>query len=81
MDATLTGSNTIHGPAAQKMVTQHPDRFWMSTCFDDSVDLEGTLTWDQCHWKPYEILVPTIYRTSKSDFVCVLGVQFKADCF
>uniref|UniRef100_A0A0A9AQK7 Uncharacterized protein n=1 Tax=Arundo donax TaxID=35708 RepID=A0A0A9AQK7_ARUDO len=29
-------SNTIHGPTAQKTVTQHPDRFWTPTCFDDS---------------------------------------------
>jgi hypothetical protein len=35
-----------------------------------SVDSEGILRWDRCHWKLYEILVPTIYRMSKSDSVC-----------
>jgi hypothetical protein len=30
------GSDTIHGPTTQKAVTQHPDRFWMSTRFSDS---------------------------------------------
>jgi hypothetical protein len=30
------GSDTIHGPMAQKSVAQHPDRFKMSTCLDDS---------------------------------------------
>ena len=28
--------NTIHGPTYQKKVSQHPGRFWMLTCFDDS---------------------------------------------
>jgi hypothetical protein len=30
------GSKTIHRPMAQKMVTQHRDRFWTSTYFDNS---------------------------------------------
>jgi hypothetical protein len=33
------GSNTVHGPAAQQTMTQHPNRFWMPTCFDDSCRL------------------------------------------
>ena len=36
MDAPLMGPNTIHGPTDQKTVSQHPDRFWMLTCFDES---------------------------------------------
>ena len=36
LDAPLMGPNTIHGPTDQKTVSQHPDRFWMLTCFDDS---------------------------------------------
>jgi hypothetical protein len=33
------GSDMIHRPMDQKTVTQHPDRFWTSTCFDDSCRL------------------------------------------
>jgi hypothetical protein len=40
------------------------------------VDSEGILRWDRCHWKLYEILVPTIYRTSKSDSVYGQSVNF-----
>jgi hypothetical protein len=40
------------------------------------VDSEGILRWDQCHWKLYEIMVATIYRTSKSDSVCGQGISF-----
>jgi hypothetical protein len=40
------------------------------------VDSEGILRWDWCNLKLYEILVPTIYRTSKSDSVCDQGVSF-----
>jgi hypothetical protein len=29
------GSNMIHGPTGQNRATQHLDRFWMSTSFDD----------------------------------------------
>src|SRR5881394_4446686 len=36
LGASLMDSNTIHGPMAQKTVTQHPGRFWMLTCFDVS---------------------------------------------
>jgi hypothetical protein len=55
---------------AQQTVTQHFGRFWTPTCIDDSRRLK------RCHWKLYEILVPTIYRTSKSDSVCGQGVYF-----
>ena len=34
--APLMGPNTIHGPTDQIKVSQHPDRFWTLTCFDDS---------------------------------------------
>jgi hypothetical protein len=37
------GSDTIHGPTAQKAVTQHPDRFWTSTYFSDSRRLKWNL--------------------------------------
>jgi hypothetical protein len=30
------GSNMIHGPTGQNRATQHLDRFWTSTSFDDS---------------------------------------------
>jgi hypothetical protein len=30
------GSDMIHGPTAQKTVTQHPDKFWTSTYFNYS---------------------------------------------
>jgi hypothetical protein len=33
-------SDKIHGPMAQKMVMQHPDKFWTSNCFDDSHHLK-----------------------------------------
>ena len=36
LDAPLMGSNTIHGLTDQKTVSQHPDRFWMLTYFNDS---------------------------------------------
>ena len=32
----LMGPNTIQGPTDQKTVSQHANRFWMLTCFDDS---------------------------------------------
>jgi hypothetical protein len=61
-----------------------PKRRWHRTLSDSRcplvltipVDSEGILRWDQCHWKLYEILVPTVYRTSKSDSVCGQGISF-----
>src|SRR5207237_9856712 len=44
------------------------------------VDSDGSLMWDRCHWKLYEILFPSIYRTSKTEFVCVLGINFGVAC-
>jgi hypothetical protein len=44
------------------------------------VDSERILAQDRCHWKLYDILLPTIYRTSKTDYVCDLGVRFIAHC-
>jgi hypothetical protein len=40
------------------------------------LDSDEILAWYQCNWKLYEIVLPTIYRTSKTDFVCDLGVRF-----
>ena len=34
--ALLMSPNTIHCPMDQKTVSQHPGRFWMLICFDDS---------------------------------------------
>ena len=36
---SIMDPNTIHGPKAQKMVSQHCDRFWASPCFNDSCRL------------------------------------------
>jgi hypothetical protein len=44
-------------------------------CRTIPIDSEGILRWDRCHLKLYEIVVPTIYRTSKSDSVCDRGVS------
>jgi len=40
---SIMDPNTIYGPIAQKMVWQHRDRFWMSSCFDDSCRLQMNL--------------------------------------
>src|SRR6266508_780932 len=69
-------SNTIQGQRAK--------RWWRSTLIDSGrplvwtipVDLDGSLIWDRCHWKLYEILFPSIYRTSNTESVCVLGINF-----
>src|SRR5436190_2992036 len=73
-------SNTIQGPTAK--------RWWRSTLTDSGrplvwtipVDSDGSLMWDRCHWKLYEILFPSIYRTSKTESICVLGINFGAAC-
>jgi hypothetical protein len=44
------------------------------------VDSRRILAWDRCHWKLYEIVLPTSFRTSKTDSVCDLGVRFIAHC-
>jgi hypothetical protein len=44
---SLMGSKTIHGPMDQKTVSQHPDRLWTLTCFDDFL-----LTWDEFEVNP-----------------------------
>jgi hypothetical protein len=31
----LMGSKMIHGPIDQKTVSQHSDKFWMLTCFEN----------------------------------------------
>ena len=40
---SIMDPNAIHRPIAQKMVSQHRDRFWMSYCFDDSCRLQMNL--------------------------------------
>jgi len=36
LDASPNGLNDDTQPNGPKTVTQHPCRFWMLTCFDDS---------------------------------------------
>jgi len=43
------------------------------------IDSKGILTWDQCHWLSYEIILPCIGRMSKMDPICNLGVYFCAN--
>jgi hypothetical protein len=70
------------------LLVQQPKRYWRSALADSvrqlvsqiPVDSGRIWAWDQCHWKLYEILLPTIYRTSKTDSVCDLGVRFIAHC-
>src|SRR6266508_528841 len=73
-------SNTIQGKTGK--------RWWRSTLTDSGrplvwtipVDLDGSLMWDRCYWKLYEILFPSIYRTSKTESVCILGINFRTAC-
>jgi hypothetical protein len=44
------------------------------------VDSGRILAWHWCHWKFYEIVLPTIYRTSKTDNICDLSVRFIVHC-
>jgi hypothetical protein len=36
LDSPLMGSDAIHGPTTQQKVSQHQNRIWTLTCFDDS---------------------------------------------
>src|SRR6266508_2374615 len=62
---------------------QRAKRWWRSTLIDSGrplvwtipVDSDGSLMWDRCHWKLYEILFPSIYETSKTESICVLGIN------
>jgi hypothetical protein len=70
------------------LLGQQPKRYLRSTLADSGrpllllspVDSNGILAWYQCHSKLYKILLPTIYRTSKTDFVCDLGVRLIMHC-
>jgi hypothetical protein len=64
-------------PNCQRSTLADSGRQLVSTIPFDSGRI---LTQDRCHWKLYEILIPTIYRTSKTDSVCDLGVCFIAHC-
>jgi len=66
----LVDLNTIYGQNAHKTVEQH--RPLVSKI---SLDPERLLIWGQRHWKLYEIIFPSIRRTSKSDAVCYLDVD------
>jgi hypothetical protein len=71
------------------LLGQQPKRYLHSTLADSGcpllslvpVDSDGILVWDRCHWKLYKIVLPTIYRTFKTDSVCDLGARFIAHCF
>jgi hypothetical protein len=56
---------------------------WMSWTLDIEfvlailIETNFCWTWDQCHWKFYLVLFPCICKTSKSNFVCVMYINFK----
>jgi hypothetical protein len=80
LDAPLLGSTTIHGPKAKirrRSTGAVSGRHFLLTI---PVDSGIIWMWDWCHWKLYEIVFPTICGSSKSDSVCGMGVQSKADC-
>jgi len=66
----LVDLNTIYGQKAHMTVEQH-----CPLVSKISIDPERLLIWGQCHWKLYEIIFPSIQRTSKSDAVCYLDVD------
>jgi hypothetical protein len=74
------GSTKIHGPKAKIWCRSTEADFGRQLVSTIPVDSGRILVWDRCHWKLYEILLPTIYRTSKSNSVCDLGVRFTTGC-
>jgi hypothetical protein len=66
------------GQQPKRYFPQHPSRFWTSTSFIDSRWLWWNFGMRPVHSKLYEIVLPTIYRTFKTDSVCDLGVRFIA---
>jgi hypothetical protein len=70
------------------LLGHQPKRYWRRALADSGrqlvsqvpVDSGRIWAWDRCHWKLYEILLPTIYRTSKTDSLCDLSVRFIAHC-
>src|SRR6266542_6260268 len=61
--------------------------WWRSTQTDSypdivstiPVDSEGVWTWDRWHWKGYLLSFPYICGSLKTEFECILGINFNAD--
>lgn len=81
MDATIMGSNTIHGRKGQKTVMSHPDRLVRRLDSTILVNSEGILTSDECIVKTIFIIFLWIGRMSKMESVCDMNNIFSVGCF